>query len=182
MTSASGNRFCPLMLKVERKYVEYVNIYISFPFCHEILIHVTRFVYSRQRIKPEVCTRSLAIRNHHPDEVSCHKKESRIFAILNVPFFFFFFFSLFFVPLFHSFVVTIRRQQPSEISFSVNYRATHQVLRKSIGYRVLEISRRLIKITITVCDFTEFLRRINDTKLDLNTVRYAKPSCVVRNC
>lgn len=90
MTSASGNRFCPLMLKVERKYVEYVNIYISFPFCHEILIHVTRFVYSRQRIKPEVCTRSLAIRNHHPDEVSCHKRESRIFAILNVPFFFVF--------------------------------------------------------------------------------------------
>ena len=104
--------FLSTMLKVERKYrrvCKYIYIYISFPFCHEIL--TSRFVYSRQANK----TRSLySVRSpfENPDS-SCHAKRESNF-ILNIFLFLFFFFLL------HSFVVTIRKQEPSEISFSVN--------------------------------------------------------------
>lgn len=92
--------FLSTMLKVERKYrrvCKYIYIYISFPFCHEIL--TSRFVYSRQANK----TRSLySVRSPFENiirTVSCHaKRESNFWYLKHFSFSFFFFFLSFHIP------------------------------------------------------------------------------------
>lgn len=138
--------FLSTMLKVERKYrrvCKYIYIYISFPFCHEIL--TSRFVYSRQANK----TRSLySVRSPFENiirTVSCHaKRESNFWYLKHFSFSFFFF----------SFRFTFLRRHDKEttterdIFFSqLQSNASSVKINRVSSYRVFEISRRLIKIT-----------------------------------